>query len=484
MAELSSKDREKLNEIVINSQINPFVSSSYENESELNRFVGREKEVELFKSILQASFDSKKAKAVRLSGPGGVGKTTLFCHIKKLLEDSSIQDDPSKRTFDISDTIILPAYFQRPVADFNFKNIWEPLMESLIATFESKTESGINLPFYVGAKIVLQMIEFNPEILKIIYKNKEANNKRDINSVIKALNRFNEDDVKNLQEFYMDNAPEFREFVDKKFPQKQNPLSRNENSIIKELFRCFNERDSYYEDVNSGSIFEDDDQVINYLNSLVRLIMLFTGKRVLFFIGIDEFADDDKKSDTKKDFDAMGRSLLRMRNRSDSIFFTLISTDGDWANFDKSLYEKDLRSQLSSFWQIINLQNLSEKEVVDLFYKRMDHLFWRHYDGDRDLRFPAYPYNENVFKFLYKYLDKDLRETILLLKEQEWPSYKRTGKIPILETEMDCLKHFVFEKQSTPLPFMRFTITIKKFNKFYIQHENKSNKTRSNKVSI
>ena len=498
MFQLSPDKKEKLDSIVYKSNFYPFGSSKYEEKDQLKDFVGREEEIEIFKQKIYEMLHSGSAKAIRLSGPPGVGKTTLFNFVKKYIEYwRRMAKDPKHQAefaeshyspFDFEECIVFSAYFQRPSDKFSFKSIWHKMMDSLQAGFEKETGEAVNLPFYVAILIVSRLIEFKPDlVIETIYKKKEVQNPTEIKKLSSALISLGKKGTEALQKIFNDIKAEFREYVSNLFPNLNEKFTRGYNSLMENLFRCFDEDDSYWEDMTEGKTFSNEDDAIEYFSDLSKLIKILTGKNPIFLIGIDEFAKSDE-ADPAKDFQTMGNSLLRMRNELQLILFTLISTDQDWTNFDNSFEETNpLKGQLEGFWNTILLKSLKEEDVIKLCNNRMNLLFWRHHETERESMYPSYPFNDEVFRFLYKEHNKNLRETLKALNDF-WVYIKAGNPIPTLVSEFDCLKHFVVQKKSkaTYLSFKDLAKHHKEIIKKYYEtlSEKQDNKTRSTKIEI
>ncbi len=497
MFKLSPDKKQKLDTIIVQAHFYPFGSSKYEEKDELKDFVGREEEIEVFKQKIFEMLQSESAMAIRLSGPPGVGKTTLFNFVKRYIEhwrqkakDSQSKDEfatSAYSPFDFDGCIVFSAYFQRPSEKFSFKAIWQNMMESLKAGFEKETGEDVILPQYVAILIIQKFIVFKPDIIPIIYKNKEIEDPTNIKKLSNALMTLGKKGVETLQVEFSENIGEFRDYVTNLYPDLNEKLGRSYNTLINDVFKCFNESDSYWEDALTGKIFNNEDDAIKYFNELCKLIKIFTGKKPVFLIGIDEFAKSDDP-DHARFFEAMGNSLLRVRNELKSIIFTLISTDQDWANFE-ALFEQSnpLKEQLEAFWRMIPLKSLKEEDVIQLCKNRMQLLFWRHFESERDYSVPYYPFNDTVFRFLYLEHDRNLRAMLKYLNEI-WESFKRGQPVPLLESEFDCIKYFVIQRKGkgSYLSFKELSKYHKEIIKeYYINHpDNQDNKNRSTKIEV
>ena len=78
----SEKECKTINMIIFETDLNPFGIASYNPNELVSDFVGREEELNYFKEQINLVINHMISRAVRLEGPGGVGKSTLFNYLK------------------------------------------------------------------------------------------------------------------------------------------------------------------------------------------------------------------------------------------------------------------------------------------------------------------------------------------------------------------------------------------------------------------
>ncbi|MFX1239129.1 MAG: hypothetical protein ACFE8P_15605, partial [Promethearchaeota archaeon] len=126
---------QQINDIIFETSLSPFGISAYNPNEPVSDFVGREKELNYFKQQISLVFNYKISRAVRLEGPGGVGKSTLFNYLKESIEHERKKDDP-KTHYILKNSDVFSTYFPIPDRIVEFSDIWKPMLEGLSAGFE------------------------------------------------------------------------------------------------------------------------------------------------------------------------------------------------------------------------------------------------------------------------------------------------------------------------------------------------------------
>ena len=152
----SKKDCMRLNKIIFETDINPFGLAAYNPNEPVTDFVGRREELGRFRDKIRLVFKHKISRAVRLEGPGGVGKSTLFNYLKESIEAERSIEKP-KTDYILKNFDIFSTYFQIPDKISDFSDIWKPMLEGLKAGFELETGYDISLPEYIAFKIIFRM---------------------------------------------------------------------------------------------------------------------------------------------------------------------------------------------------------------------------------------------------------------------------------------------------------------------------------------
>ncbi|MFX1366914.1 MAG: ATP-binding protein [Promethearchaeota archaeon] len=435
----------RLNKIIYETNINPFGLAQYNPNRRVSDFVGRREELAKLKAQLNLVFHNKLSRAVRLEGPGGVGKSTLFNYLKESIESERIDENP-RTQYLLRNTDIFSTYFIIPDKIFEFSDIWIPLMDGLRPGFEIEVGIDISLPEYIAFLFVYKMFLNNPEQLsEIIWDSENRPHRLDhveLRDIIRPLMRKGKIAVKAIQDYYTENKLEIREKFKTEIYGNSYELKRADNRIIQDLFRVIDEDDpnDYLELILTASnqLYRSNDELITYFDNLMRYYACLTKKQPLLLIGIDEAAKFS--GELPEDyFYQLGLLFVRLRDSLNYVLFVFISTTTDWAEFDRVInLNSDLESQISEFMYTLPLKQLSIEDVKQVFINRMNR-FWENYSSERFLMEPNYPFSLNLFEYVYRYKRRDLRESIHFLRDI-WVNFGFTKRIPKFESKFECMR--------------------------------------------
>ncbi|MHA2335223.1 MAG: hypothetical protein ACXAEU_24545, partial [Candidatus Hodarchaeales archaeon] len=115
-------NRNHLNNIIFETSYRPFGVSAYNPNEKVSDFVGRKEELSILKAQTQLVWNHKISKAVRIEGPGGVGKSTLFNFLKESIEEERV-DSHSAVKYLSRNTDIFSTYLQVPDKFQEFSDI-------------------------------------------------------------------------------------------------------------------------------------------------------------------------------------------------------------------------------------------------------------------------------------------------------------------------------------------------------------------------
>ncbi|MHA1996821.1 MAG: hypothetical protein ACTSU9_01815 [Promethearchaeota archaeon] len=436
---------EKLNNIVFETNHAPFGIAAYNPNSPVTDFVGRTRELATFREQISNVLHFKISRAIRLEGPAGVGKSTLFNYLKENIEKerrSTTATEYITKNHDIFST-----YFQVPDRIADIKDIWKPMLDGLKAGFDAETGCEIGLPEYVAFKIIWKMYQNDRDAIANIiwpYAEQRPSNlhhvdfKNIINPILDDGTRF----VSRIQEYYRNNKRKLRTVFKVTTEGETYEITRSDNKIITELFRVLDEDDpdDYLEQVNSASknLFPKSDDVITFFNTLMRLYACSTGKQPLFLIGIDEVAKPGME-EKEMFFLNLAKLFVRLRNSLNYILFVFISTTEDWENYDEVINNSsDLKGQTDEFIHRMQLMQLEVSELIQVFMKRMNR-FWENYSAYQSPLAPYYPFSESTFEYIYRYCRRNLRKSIHLL-DKLWSQYRFKRAIPRLSTIFESMR--------------------------------------------
>jgi len=484
----STSDCERLNSIIFETNINPFGIASYNPNEPVTDFVGRREELLKFKEQIQIVINNKISRSVKLNGPAGVGKSTLFNFLKESIEKERISIRPDSE-YILKDCDVLSTFFQIPDKISDFLDIWKPMLEGLRPGFEKEIGYDISLPEYITFQIIYRMfLNDREKLAEIIWKDTERPQRLhqvELRDIIDPLFSQGMPAVLALQEHYSLKKRELRDVFKARIKGRTYEIKRVDNKNILNLFRVIDEDDpdDYLElilDANSD-LFKTNDDLINYFNDLMRYYACSTKKQPILLIGIDEAAKADPQIYNQY-YQNLGNLFVKLRNTLNDILFVFISTTEDWAEFNNIIKKStDLQSQLGEYMYEMPLTQLNVDELSQVFKNRMNR-FWKNYPSQRPLEAPYYPFSENLFEYVYRYRLRDLRDTIHFLKDM-WIKFKYLRKIPKFETIFESLREVrKFDARGfNPNKFKRFEWNIIK-NSFNDPTRFRSNSARSSEV--
>jgi len=484
----STRDCERVNSIIFETNFNPFGIASYNPNEPVTDFVGRREELLKFKEQIQIVINNKISRSVKLNGPAGVGKSTLFNFLKESIEKERTSTRPDSK-YILKDCDVLSTYFQIPDKISDFFDIWKPMLEGLRPGFEKEVGYDISLPEYITFQIIYRMfLNDREKLAEIIWKDTEHPQRLyqvELRDILDPLFSQRKAAVLALQEYYSLKKRELRDVFKAKIKGRTYEIKRADNKNILNLFRVIDEDDpdDYLElilDANSD-LFKTNDDLINYFNDLMRYYACSTKRQPILLIGIDEAVKADPQVYNQY-YQNLGNFFVKLRNTLNYILFVFISTTEDWAEFDNVIKRNtDLQSQLGEYMYEMPLTQLSVDELTQVFKNRMNR-FWENYPSQRPLEAPYYPFSENLFEYIYRYRLRDLRDTIHFLKDM-WIKFKYLRKIPKFETIFESLREVrKFDaKGFNPNTFSRFEWNIIK-NSFNHPTRFRSNSARSSEV--
>ena len=484
----SEMDCNRLNSIIFETFINPFGIASYNPNAPVTDFVGRREELLQFKEQIQIVINNKISRSVKLTGPAGVGKSTLFNFLKESIEKERISASLDTE-YILKDCDVLSTYFQIPDKISDFLDIWKPMLEGLRPGFEKEIGYDISLPEYIAFQIIYRMfINDREKLAEIIWKDTERPQRLhqvELKDIVDPLFSQGASAVLALQEHYSMKKRELRDAFKTSLKGRTYEIKRADNKNIINLFRVIDEDDpnNYLELIldASSEIFRTNDELIKYFNDLMRYYACSTKNQPILLIGIDEAVKADPQN-YEYYYQNLGNMFVKLRNTLNDILFVFISTTEDWAEFDNVIKKgTDLQSQLGEFMYEMSLTQLDVEELAQVFKNRMNR-FWENYPSQRPLEAPYYPFSENLFEYVYRYRLRDLRGTIHFLKNM-WIKFKYLRKIPKFETIFESLRE-VRKFDATgfnPNTFKKFEWNIIK-NSFNDPTRFRSNSARSSEV--
>ena len=435
----------RLNEIIFESQLNPFGIATYNPDKPVDDFVGRQEELIIFKEQIKNVIQHKKSRAVRLEGPGGVGKSTLFNFLKQSIEKERAGETSSQVQYLLNDIDIFSTYFNAPDQILDFSDIWKNLYDGLMPGLERETGFDISFPEYVAFNLIYRLFQRDPSRLAPIIwdqvprpMNLQTVRLKDI---IHPLQQAGPSAVARIQEYFRTNSRDIRTALIGNINGERYEIKKNDTIRILELFRTIDENDiEYLDKIRSGSteIFKTSEDLIAFFNDLSRFYACASKKQPLYLIGIDEFAKC-KPQNQADYFLQLGNLIVKLRNSLNFALFVLISTTDNWRDYDAAIqHRSDLKGQISGFIYELKLKSLGVEELIQVFRNRMNR-FWDNYASDRSPIAPFFPFSEQVFKYVYLYQHRRLRESINLFNDL-WMDFRSKRLIPKMETIFEAMQ--------------------------------------------
>jgi len=441
----SPRECDRLNNLIYESNLNPFGIAAYNPNEKVTDFVGRRGELRIMKDQIQIVINHQISRSVRLEGPGGVGKSTLFNYLKESIEEERLAEEP-QTDYILRDCDILSTYFQIPDKISEFSDIWKPMLEGLRPGFEKEIGIDISLPEYITFQFIYSFFKNDRENLAKIIWSEENRPKRldqvELRDIVEPIFSKGKLIVSQIQDYYNAKKRELREQYKIEVRGKLYELKRIDNNIISDLFRVLDEDDpedflSLILDCNKN-LFPTNDELIEYFNTLMRYYTCITGKQPILLIGIDEAVKADPQN-RESYYSNLANLFVKLRNTLNNILFVFISTTEDWAQFEGFLNRySDLQSQLGEYIYKMVLSQLKVEDMIQVFENRVNR-FWENYSSDRNSAVRYYPFTDNLFEYAYRFNLRDLRESIHFLKNM-WTQFKTTRFIPKLDTIFECLR--------------------------------------------
>ena len=122
MGEVPIYDRKVL------SKPSPFAQISYSKDRRIEIFVGRQRELGEMRQWVQNVAETRSSKAIKLTGPGGSGKSTLFGYLKQQFFSGPAVYPELEVLIEYH---IIVALIDAPEGEPSFKAIWSAICDSL-----------------------------------------------------------------------------------------------------------------------------------------------------------------------------------------------------------------------------------------------------------------------------------------------------------------------------------------------------------------
>jgi hypothetical protein len=438
-----------LDSVILNVS-SPFSDFRYAKMKMINGFVGRKEELKKIYSAIRLVSENNSTLAIKVSGPGGSGKSTLFGYLIQLIRSKDIFkyifSDESNRAHE-SDVLMLPCFIDAPKGEkASVRYFWSSLVNSLEGQFSETIKNFFeyfSMRFFFHCLRVIYEEFQDSEVLKIMNEF--------VLSFDQKIQKSDWDFVVNLDEIY-NNKKIFKREYTERILQLLNKHARSlsqhriihksnkeirftyKTDYIKALYDILNEDFELVESAMSqlsglsSDFFKSDKNVIEFMLWVASTIEWINKKPVCFVVGIDNLGYLVEKSENHEEtYTSFIQTLLQFRNDLQRFLFVLIGTTDDWERFEAfTRQNQDYKSQLSGFiYNVIELSRLKKEEAVEALRFRIQNFWIQHKKSPKDI---CYPFSESFFEYLYDYRLKNIREVLKTLNNL-WEKFKSMGLV-------------------------------------------------------
>ena len=442
---------------IINSS-SPFSAISYLKEQKIDNFVGRKHDLRYLSQVLYDSINNDRSFGIRLSGPGGCGKSTLFGYFIQLIDTHELfQKDYC--ILKKEECLIIPCFIDAPKGEpASLKYFWVSIIDSL-------AEEGMDFLEKYTLLLIVKCLEilwkknFKREeltsILSVIVPNFQENIRlHDISELIVIEKLADVLIAQNeiLEKIYQNISQGWRILqryeISLKMPgsliQKRNfKFEKRYLDLLFDILSNDIEKCSTAQNILKGlegEVIKSDSDVIKLFNWVSETWEWIIERPILFLIGIDNIGYlTEHLQDKTSAYIPFIQTILQMRERLKKSLFAFIGTNEDWRLFDNYIREHyDYRSQLRGFLvNNIDLTRLTKKEVLEALSFIMNK-FWTE-AGIINSSNPLYPFSEDFFAYLYEFYAHEYRD-ILIFLGRVWLYYKSKMSVSFFQDPLSMIR--------------------------------------------
>mgnify|MGYP006282473587 CR=1 FL=1 len=444
-------------ELKILNKISPFVETSLIKDKEIRVFVGREPEKSTLMTSVQTVALSKRGSALKITGPGGSGKSTLFGYIAQIIDNGKIFKE-SDQILDESKLELLAAFIDAPKdQDTSFRYFWTSIVDSF-----SDSVHGLTAEFFEYFAITL--------ILTCLKKLVNTREKAAIVSVMEGLYpRFSDDirthewdDIVRIEKLIESGSiyENFNPGVARNIIERNIRRLRRITVDLPDGASCrFSYEKEYFDklfdlldddvmkpiealDCLKGTdrdFLPTDASIMRLLNWVCDMWEWIHEKAVCIVVGVDNLgyltANADDAGDTYNKF---VQTLIQMRNELNNFLFVIIGTDSDWEEVERFVQlRQDYKRQLTGFFsRKIDLNRLTRDEAVEALRIIMQNFWMENKLSPSSIYFP---FSAGFFSYLYDYELRDYRSMLNALTGI-WNWFKERREVKTFKEPFDFIR--------------------------------------------
>ena len=413
------------------TKISPFTQNSVNKDSEIRGFVGRVNQLAQLISFIRRTAFSREGVAIKITGPGGSGKSALFRYLCILIETNEIFTNPDYN-LNSNEIKIIPAFIDAPKGQMtNFRYFWTSIIDSLQ---DSLGENSGEFFEYFGVRLFL-------ECLRVLYLHKEED------SVIEIMEEIIPDFQNQITKYPWEKiiTPDYIQneniFVKPEILLKITRLIKNngrnlnksqktlsdgrkckfkyEGKFLNELFNVFSE-DLDAAEFSLGRLkgldsefLKNDSDIMKLLNWINNSMEWISGKPVCFVVGVDNLGYlTVDLPEGQSPYPSFIQTLLDMRDHLHNFLFIIIGTTDDWESMNNYIQaeKKNYEQQLIGFIShTIDLARLDRREALKALRFLMQ-IFWANCKQSPENI--NYPFSSKFFNYLYDFRLKDFRRVL------------------------------------------------------------------------
>lgn len=464
---MSLDNEKRFNNTILNKP-SPFVKTRYLKGSKIDVFVGREQELKLIIEKMKEIAQTRVGTAIKISGPGGSGKSTLFGYLCQLIDTGEIYQNED---FKISekDFLFKSAFIDAPKdIKTSYKYIWSQIVDSMQDTF-----GEVNGTFFdhIGTKFIVKALkiiyEKNPDktIIDILsnlihdFPNRIKDHPWDSlvkpEDLIKNESIYKSKNLEPIKKIILNNARLLmRQSEDlSKINEKRN--FRYEEKYVNTLLEVFDENfslGSKAADKLKGidsSYLESDQEIMRIFKWFIDTWEWIEKKPIGFVVGIDNIGYLTVEStDHESVYIPFIQTLLQIRNDMKNFLFIIIGTTDDWSSFENYIHDKALDGQLKGLIsKNMDLDRLTKLQAVDAL-KLLMQKFWTSVKLNPNPM--EYPFSAEFFRYLYDFESHDFRSVLNDLNEI-WNSFRSQNVVKEFNDSFEMIRYIRQEWQYSAL---------------------------------
>ncbi|MBD3353112.1 MAG: hypothetical protein GF364_16645 [Candidatus Lokiarchaeota archaeon] len=439
------------------NKISPFTETSQVKGKEIRVFVGRENEKNTLMTAIQTVAISKHGSAIKITGPGGSGKSTLFGYIAQLIDNGNIFKQ-SRGLLDESNLELLAAFIDAPKdQDTSFRYFWTSIVDSF-----SDSIHGLTAEFfeYFATKLILTCLKrlisiSDRDTIISIMQGPYPRFKEDIKDhnwedlvridrLIESGSIYYNFDQNHAKQIIERNIRRLQRIVIT-LPDGTKRRFSYEKEYFDKLFDLFD--DDAEKTINAllclkGSkvkFLPTDKSIMKLLNWVCNTWEWIHKKSICIVVGVDNLGYLTANANTDNNtYNKFVQTLLQMRNDLNNFLFVIIGTNSDWdevENFVKT--KQDYKRQLSGFFsRKIDLNRLTKEEAVEALRGIMQNFWTQQKLSPTNI---YYPFSAGFFSYLYDYEVRDYRSMLNVLNGI-WNWFKEKKKVKTFDKPFDYIR--------------------------------------------